>query len=99
MAIQKATPALRIFAGSGTDVYGREQLATIDQNQSWVGGTYPVSYSFTLLSFPTVPDGSVFRFHIFLVPTNNYDTHTSTISFHGNEYVEYQCEKDSVAQR
>lgn len=93
LAMQKATPALRIFAGSGTDVNGREQLATIDQNQSWVGGTYPVSYSFTLLSFPTVPDGSLFRFHIFLVPTNYYDTHASSISFHGNQYVEYQVRK------
>jgi hypothetical protein len=93
LALQPATPALRIFAGSPTDVNGREQLATLDQNQSWVGGTYPVSYSFTLLSFPTVPDGSVFRFHIFLVPTNNYDTKNSTIHFTGNEYVEYQARK------
>jgi hypothetical protein len=94
LGIQPATPALRIFAGSGTDVNGREQLDTLDQNQSWVGGTYPVSYSFTLLSFPTVPAGSVFRFHIFLVPTNNYDTKNSTIHFTGNEYVEYQARKD-----
>jgi hypothetical protein len=94
MAIQPATPALRIFAGSGTDMYGREQLATVDQNQSWVGGTYPVSYSFTLLSFPTVPDGSVFRFHIFLVPTNTSVTHNGLYSFQNNEYVEYQVKND-----
>ncbi len=94
MGIQKATPALRIFAGSTANTFDREQLATVDQNQSWVGGTYPVSYSFTLLSFPTVPAGSMFRFHIFLVPTNWYDTLHSTLSFHNNQFVEYQVRKD-----
>jgi len=94
LAMQKAPPGLRMFAGSATDMNGREQLTSRDHNQSWVGGTYPVSYSFTLLSFPTVPEGSLFRFHIFLVPTNTYDTKNGTVKFTGNQYAEWQARKD-----
>jgi hypothetical protein len=88
LGMQKATPGLRIFAGSYVNTYDREQLATVDQNQSWVGGTYPVSYSFTLNSFPTVPDGSVFRFHIFLIPTNSAPPGQG---FTGNQYIDYNA--------
>ncbi len=94
LGIQKTTPALRIFAGSGTDMYGREQLDTVDQKQSWVGGTYPVSYSFTLLSFPTVPVGSAFSFHIFLVPENNFVSQNGKYAFLGNSLVEYDLKND-----
>jgi len=94
MGIQTTTPALRIFAGSGTDMYGREQLDTVDQKQSWVGGTYPVSYSFTLLSFPTVPAGSAFSFHIFLVPENSNASQNGKYPVLGNELVEYNLKND-----
>ncbi len=98
LGIQKAIPGLRIFAGSYSNpqTYDREQLATIDQNQSWVGGTYPVSYSYTLKSFPTVPAGSVFRFHIFLVPVNSAPPGQS---FTGNEFDRMECVKRPLAQR
>ncbi|MGA2685845.1 MAG: hypothetical protein ABSF51_12410 [Verrucomicrobiota bacterium] len=90
VSIQKSSPALRIFAGSSINTYDREQLTSLDHNQSWVGGTYPVSYSYTLKSFPTIPSGSVFRFHIFLVPVNNAGGN----SFSNNEYIEYQANND-----
>jgi hypothetical protein len=90
LGIQKAIPGLRIFAGSysNPNTYDREQLATVDRNQSWVGGTYPVSYSYTLKSFPTIPVGSVFRFHIFLVPTNSAPPGQG---FTGNEFIEWNA--------
>ena len=52
MAITKATAGLRIFAGSTANTYDRAELATIDTQQSWIGGGYPKTYSFTLLSYP-----------------------------------------------
>jgi hypothetical protein len=67
MDIQKASPSLRIFAGDTSSQYSREEVATVDQNQSWIGGTYPVTYSFTLLS----PPGGIGQTHIFLVPVNS----------------------------
>ena len=67
MAVQKASPSLRIFAGDTSSQYSREEVATVDQNQSWIGGSYPVTYSFTLLS----PPGGIGQTHIFLVPVNS----------------------------
>ncbi len=89
MSIQKPIQALRVFAGSTGNTFDREHLTSIDTNQSWVGGTFPVSYSFKLLSFPTVPTNqtAVFRYHIFLVP----------LAFDGgnaisnNEFLEFQA--------
>ncbi len=50
---KKASPGLRIFAGSSVNTYDREILYTVDQNQSWVdpGATFPVSYSFSLQDY------------------------------------------------
>lgn len=52
-APQKASPGLRIFAGSTVNTYDRELLYTVDQNQSWVdpGATFPVQYSFSLQDY------------------------------------------------
>ncbi len=83
VAIQKAVPALRIFAGSTANTYDREELATVDGSQSWVGGSYPVSYSFTLLSYP---NNNINQTHIFLVPAN-----TAGNSMYANGYIEYQA--------
>ena len=38
LTMHPAVPALRIFAGSLANTYDREELATLDSNQSWVGG-------------------------------------------------------------
>ena len=81
LAIQKAIPALRIFAGDTASVNSREELATVNQSQSWIGGTYPVSYSFTLLSYPS----SIGQTHIFLVPVNS----TPGASPYGYNGVDY----------
>jgi hypothetical protein len=79
MGIKPATtPALRLFGGSDGQ-YSRSQLTTIDQNQSWIGVAYPVSYSFTLLNAPTTPGNM--DMHIFFMPlipfsesiNNNHD--------------------------
>jgi hypothetical protein len=83
VAIQKAVPALRIFAGSTANTYDREELATVDGNQSWVGGSYPVSYSFTLLSYP---NNNINQTHIFLVPAA-----TAGQNMYANQFIEYQA--------
>jgi hypothetical protein len=80
MAIGRAVAGLRIFAGT-SGVNDRAELATADQNQSWIGGTYPVSYSFTLLSYPT----DIGQTHIFLVPVNSMPG--TPYSYNGIDYT------------
>src|SRR4029077_12237121 len=60
---------LRIFAGSTGTIFDREEGGTTDQNQSWIGGTFPVTYSFSLLSYPGAA-GNIGQTHMFLVPIN-----------------------------
>jgi hypothetical protein len=76
MGIKPVTePALRLFGGSGGQ-YSRSQLTTLDQNQSWIGvSSYPVSYSFTVLSVPTTPGN--LDMHIFFEPLTGF---TETIN-------------------
>ncbi len=83
IAVQKAVPSLRIFAGSTVNTYDREELATVNQSQSWIGGSYPVSYSFTLLSAPNLEN---FQTHMFLIPTAQ-----ANASIYGNEYLDYNA--------
>ncbi|HVU26428.1 MAG TPA: hypothetical protein VHG71_01670 [Verrucomicrobiae bacterium] len=65
--IEKASPGLRLFAASTATTTSREELATADEGQSWINPThYPVSYSFSLLSYPS----SINQTHIFLIPKN-----------------------------
>jgi hypothetical protein len=66
MQITKPTPAMRLFAGS-SGTYDRQEVATADQSQSWIGGSYPVSYSFTEKNVPS----SINQTHIFLIPVNS----------------------------
>ncbi|MFZ1073343.1 MAG: hypothetical protein WAO21_07890 [Verrucomicrobiia bacterium] len=83
MSVQKAVPALRLFGGSGGP-YSRSQLTTIDENQSWVDvPQFPVKYSFTILSAPTVP-GSM-DMHIFFCPLNFFNGET----INGNHDMDY----------
>jgi hypothetical protein len=95
LSIQKASPSLRIFAGSTVNWYDREELVTLDQSQSWVGGSYPVSYSFTLTEGAQYPG---FQTQIFLVPVNTIPggaigsgPGTGT---YNNEYIDYQASND-----
>lgn len=55
LSINKATPSLVLFGGSG--VYGRSQLAIQGDMDSWVDGPFPVTYSFTILDNATDPGG------------------------------------------
>jgi hypothetical protein len=88
LSLSKATPGLRIFAGSTVDTYDRAELVTIDSNQSWIGGSYPVSYSFTLLSYPA----NIGQTHIFLIPTNTSgQANMGNVSGSVNEYIDYQA--------
>jgi hypothetical protein len=41
-------------------------LVAVDTNQSWVGGTYPVSYSFDISAYDVNPP--INEFHLFLTP-------------------------------
>lgn len=85
LAIQKAVPGLRLFAGSAVDTYDREELATTDQNQSWVGGTYPVKYSFTLLDYPA----NIGQTHIMLIPANSAGN-----SLYNDQFIDYQASNE-----
>jgi hypothetical protein len=58
-----------LFGGSGT--FGRAQLTLADNNESWVGGTFPVSYSFTMIENATSPGGLDVHIHI-IQGNNNY---------------------------
>ncbi len=87
LAIGKATPGLRIFAGSTVNTYDRAELATTDSSQSWVGGTYPVTYSFKLLSYPA----NVYQTHIKIVPVNTSGQANMGNAANPNEYLDYQA--------
>lgn len=66
LTIEKAVPALRLFSGPAQ--YDRTQVASVDTNQSWVGGAYPVSYSVTIPKYDT--SSPLNEFHAFLTPLN-----------------------------
>ncbi len=83
VAIQKAIPALRIFAGSTANTFDREELATTDAGQSWIGGGFPVSYAFKLLDYPA----NINQTHIFLVPINTALPNNA----YANQFVEFQA--------
>jgi len=85
LGIQKAVPGLRLFAGSAVDTYDREELATLDQSQSWVGGTYPVKYSFTLLDYPA----DIGQTHIMLIPVNSAGN-----SMYNDQFIDYQASNE-----
>lgn len=69
LSILKTTPALRLFGGSGQ--FGRAQLQLVDTSESWIGGTFPVTYSFTVLDNATSPGGLDYHIH-FIQGTDGY---------------------------
>src|SRR6185437_11475827 len=69
VSILKTTPALRLFGGSGQ--FGRAQVQLVDTSESWIGGTFPVSYSFTVLDNATSPGGLDYHIH-FIQGTDGY---------------------------
>lgn len=87
MAIEPAKRALRVFAGSSGQ-YDRSQVVTVDTNQSWIGGTYPVSYSFTLSDYSLNPPLN--QVHVFLIPLD-HDAGGAI-----NQYTDYSTASNSV---
>ena len=85
LAVEKANPRLRIFAGSSVNTYDRASIATVDVNQSWIGGTFPVTYSFTLTSVPALEG---WQTHLFLIPTH---ATTPGNGVFNNQFVDYQA--------
>jgi hypothetical protein len=83
LTIQKASPGLRIFA-QNTITYGRDELATVDQNQSWIGASQSVSYSFKLLDY----NPNIAQIQIFLIPVNSA---LPAVPMYNNIYVDYNA--------
>lgn len=81
MSIQKATPGLRIFE-PGTITYQRNELATVDQQQSWIGAGGPVSYSFTLANY----NPNIAQVHLELIPVS-----ASSVAMYNNIFVDYNA--------
>jgi hypothetical protein len=69
LSIAKASPALRFFGASGN--FGRAQMQPVNTSESWIGGTFPVSYSFTALDNATSPGGLDYHIH-FIQGTDGY---------------------------
>ena len=83
VSIAKATPALRIFAGDPNDIYHREQLATSEQDKSWIGASArPSQYSFKLLSYPA----NINQTHIMLFPLNFIASGQTPYGYNGADY-------------
>jgi hypothetical protein len=85
MSIQTATPGLRIYAGSTVNTYDRSDLVTVDQNQSWISPIeYPVTYSFSLLSYP---NNNINQTMVELIPVATLNGNAT----YGQEYGDYQA--------
>jgi hypothetical protein len=90
LSVLPATPGLRIFAGSAVNNYDRATISTVNQNESWIGGSYPVTYSFSLLSYP---NNNIDQTMLQLVPVNSSASAPLGGNFPagGNEYFDYQA--------
>ncbi len=66
VSIAPAVQGLNLFTGSALN--NRESLENTNYNFSWVGASSPVSYSFTLSSYP-IPVADQVQNHIFLIPS------------------------------
>ncbi len=85
LTIQPAKPGLRIFAGN-TITYGRDELATADQSQSWIGASGPVSYSFTLQDY----NPNIAQVHLMLIPTSQAGPN----NIYNNIYIDYNASNE-----
>ncbi len=68
MNIVRAKPGLRIFEQNSGATYNQEGIATVDNNQSWLGSTpaNPTTYKITISSFASVANSAL---HIQFVQT------------------------------
>jgi len=81
VGIAPAQAGLNLFNGAAS-IYSRENVQSVDDNLSWFGASSPVSYSFTVDSYPA---GSGFQTQIFLAPgapaENNPDWNEPNVVF------------------
>ena len=82
MHISQPIPAMRLFAGSGGQ-FDRQEVATADSSQSWIGGSFPVNYSFTIKNLP----GSIGQTHIFLIPVGSIPSGSTPYSNNGIDFA------------
>ena len=68
MKIGPAAPGLNLFTDDGSTINDRQSLQSVGTNYSWVGASGPVSYSFTISSYP-IPSADQVGTYIFLVPS------------------------------
>ncbi len=67
-----AKPGLRIFAGSTANTFDRQQVFTVGTTNSWIGGTYPVKYSYSLQSY----NPNINQVHLELTPGGTVGQYT-----------------------
>lgn len=78
--LEKAEPGLHLIS-SGPGIYDRQALRTTTPAYSWVGRTGPVTYSFTIQSYPGIAGYTSF---LYLTPGENFAP--------GLNYVDYSAE-------
>ncbi len=91
LAIQTATPGLRMFAGPGS-VSARVEFATssgYDVNWMSATGGGPVSYSFTILD--SGAETNYFQTQLFLVPINQIPGGPAGPDAYNNRYADWQA--------
>jgi hypothetical protein len=88
--IQPATPGLRIYAGSAANTFDRATITAVNQAESWIGATYPVTYSFSLLTYP---NNNINQTMVQLIPVNTGTGQAPLGGAYpsaGNQYFDYQ---------
>jgi hypothetical protein len=88
LSIQQAIPGLRIYAGSTANTYDRGVVTTTAQGESWLqsqGSTYPVTYAFSILSYP---NANINQTMLELVPVNSLPSGNNPT---GNEDSDYEA--------
>jgi hypothetical protein len=87
LSVQKAIPGLRLYASTPTATYDRSDLVTASASESWLqaqGSTYPVTYAFTLLSYP---NNNINQTMLELIPVNSLNGNAT----YGQEFGDYQA--------
>lgn len=95
MSVQSARPGLRMFVGNSA-TYVREGVITTQggagEKESWVGSgvSYPVNYSFQLLSYPAT---NINTTELAILPENGFNPNTPgqyQTTIYNNPFLDYQ---------
>jgi len=86
--MNNAISGLRIFAGSAVNTYDRATVSTVNESESWIGGTYPVTYTFSLLSYP---NNNINQTAVQLIQLTGQNYLGGSYPTAGNEYCDYQA--------